>query len=135
MKNKPIYILLISLFILIVPSLIYLCFLIPLLSERYCILMASGGVVGGSGFYGATLISDKTKYSSLYKTAVNAFTVMTLITVVQEFIMQIIGFCATFIVCFIVFKILYGVYKDARTRKKCKSISEEITRNAIESLK
>ena len=59
MKNHPVFYLIIGVFVLIVPTTIYLCFLVPKLSEAYNVLMASAGVIGGAGMYGASKIPEK----------------------------------------------------------------------------
>lgn len=135
MKKHPVWILIIGIFILVAPTALYLGFLIPQLSEEYNILMASGGVIGGFGMYGATKIPEKVKYSGLFKLAANSFTVLTVITLIQNFIIEIIGCIAVFIVCFIVFKILLEVWRDAKRRKENSKLAEEIARNITESSK
>lgn len=135
MKKHPVLILIIGIFILIVPTFVYLVFLIPQLSEEYNILMASGGVIGGFGMYGATKIPEKVKYSGLFKLAANSFTILTVITLVQNFIIEIVGCIAIFIVCFIIFKILLEVWRDAKRRKQNVELAKEIARNITESSK
>lgn len=129
MKKHPIWILIIGIFILVFPTAAYLWFLIPQLSEEYNILMASGGVIGGFGMYGSTKIPEKVKYSGLFKLAANSFTILTVITLVQNFIIEIVGCISVFIVCFIVFKILLEVWHDARRRKQNTELAEEIARS------
>ena len=62
MNKHPIWYLIIGIFILVAPTVIYLGFLIPQLTEAYNVLMASGGVIGGAGFYAASKIPEKLKY-------------------------------------------------------------------------
>lgn len=135
MKKHPIWYLIIGIFILIVPTVIYLCFLIPQMSERYIVLMSSGGVIGGAGFYGAESIPRGLKGEKIYKLAAKSFTLFTVITLVNEFIMQIIGCVALFVVCYIVFIILKGVWKNARRKLENAELSEEITRNITKIIK
>lgn len=135
MKNKPIIILILSIFILIVPTVIYLCFLVPCLSKEYNILMSSAGIIGGSGFYGTSKIPSGIKFSSLLKLACNSFNIFVIVLLVQKFIPQIIGLAATVVISFIVFKILLEVYKNAKRDKKSKQIAEEVARNIVESTK
>ena len=129
MKKKPIWFLVIGIIVLIVPTSIYLGFLIPQLKEEYIVLMSSGGVIAGGGMYGAQIIPEKVKYSSLYKTSARSFTLLTVITLVQEFIMEIIGLVAVFIISFIIFSILKETWKNARRRKENTEFAEEIARN------
>lgn len=135
MKKHPVLYLIFGIIILIIPSLIYLCFLIPSMSEEYNVLMASGGVITLGGLYGTSLIPEKIKFGALYKTAAKSFTLLTAITVVQKFIIQIIGLIATFIVCWIIFQIFLGAWKNARRRKENKELAEEIARSVTESSK
>ena len=135
MKKHPNWYLVIAIAVLVVPTAVYLAFLIPKLTEEYNVLMASGGVIGGAGYYGAQRIPEKIKYGSLFKTAANAFTTLTVITLINKFIMQIIGLIAVFIVSFIIFNILKGVWKDARRRKENGELAAEISRNLAETLK
>lgn len=135
MKEHPIWYRVIGLFILIVPTLIYLCFLVPCLSEEYNVLMASGGIIGGAGFYASSLIPAEKQYSSLYKTACNSFTVLVVITLVEKFIIQLVFLVALFIVCFITYKILEGVYKNAVYDKKSRELSKQIASSIVECSK
>lgn len=129
MKRKPILFLILAIVILIVPTIVYLCFLVPQMSERYNILMASGGCVGGLGLYGSSKIPEKVKYSSLFKLAGRSFTLLTVTTLVEEFIIKIIGLIAVLIVSYIIYKILMGVYKDAKQRKQNAELAKEISRS------
>lgn len=135
MKKHPIWYLIIGIVILIVPTAIYLVFLIPSLSAEYNVLMASGGVIGGAGFYGTSRIPSEVKYSGLFKLASTSFTIFTIITLVQEFIMELIGLAVTFVVSFIIFKILKGAWKNGRERLKNERLAEEVARNVIETTK
>lgn len=135
MKKHPIFYLIISIFVLIAPTIIYLCFLIPSLTEEYNILMASGGIIGGGGFYGANRIPKDIKFSGLFKLATNSFTILTIITLVQEFVLQLVGLVAVFIVSFIAFIILKGAWKNGRQRIKTERIAAEVARNVVETTK
>lgn len=135
MKKRPVFYLVFGIIILLVPTAIYLVFLVPKLTQEYNILMASGGVIGGFGFYGASKIPEKLKYSGLFKTSANAFTAFTVITIVQKFIMQLIGLCATFLISFIIFKILMEAYKNAKQRIRDSELAKEIARNIAETTK
>lgn len=133
MKKHPIWYLIIAIAILVIPTTIYLCFLVPKLSEEYNILMSSGGIIGGAGLYGASKIPDKIKYGGLFKTAANSFTILTVTALVEEFITELVGLVAVFVVCFITFKILVEVWKNARRRKENRELAREIARSVNEN--
>lgn len=135
MRKKYIWFLVLGIFILIVPTIIYLCFLVPQLKEEYNILMASGGAIGGAGLYGASKIPDSVKYSSLFKLSANAFTLMTVGILIQEFYIEIIGLICTFIISYIIFKILLEVYKSGKRRNENAEFAKEISRNIVENSK
>lgn len=135
MRKHPIWYLVIAILILIVPTTIYLCILVPRLSEEYNVLMASGGVLSGAGLYGASKIPDKVKYSGLFKTAANSFTILTVTVLVEEFIIELVGLVAVFVVCFIAFKILMEVWRSARRRKENSELASQVARNLNKALK
>ena len=128
MKNHPIFYLIIGISVLVIPTLIYLCFLVPQLSEAYNVLMASAGVVGGAGMYGASKIPEKIKFGSIFKLAANSFSIFVVVTLVQQFIWEIMGLVAVFIVSFIIFKIMVEVWRNARTRKHAREAATEVAR-------
>lgn len=135
MNKHPIWYLIIGIFILVAPTVIYLGFLIPQLTEAYNTLMASGGVIGGAGFYAASKIPKKLKYSSLFKLSANSFTVFIILTLVNQFIMKIIGLAAVFVVSFVIFQILKGAWKNGKRKKENAELAEQITRSVAESSK
>lgn len=135
MNKHPIWYLIIGIIVLIVPTGVYLVFLIPSMSETYNVLMASGGVIGGAGFYGASRIPKEVKYSGLFKLAANSFTILTVITLVQEFALQLVGLVAVFIISFIAFIILKGAWKNGKQRLKDERLATEIARNVAETIK
>ena len=135
MKKHPIWYLIIAIAILVIPTTIYLCVLVPKLSEEYNILMSSGGVIGGVGLYGASKIPDKIKYSGLFKAAANSFTILTVTVLVEEFIVSLVGLIAVFVICFITFKILMEGWKGARRRKENLELASEIARSLNEAFK
>lgn len=135
MKKHPIWLLIIAIAVLVIPTTIYLCILVPKLSEEYNILMSSGGVIGGAGLYGASKIPDKVKYGGMFKTAANSFTILTVTILVEEFIVSLVGLVAVFVVCFIIFKILMEGWKGARRRKENSELAREIARNLNEASK
>lgn len=129
MKKHPIWYLVVAISVLIIPTFVYLCFLVPQLSEEYNTLMTSGGVIGGAGLYGASKIPEKVKYGGLFKTAANSFTILTVIILVEKFIIQLVGLIAVFIACFVVYKILVEVWKSARRRKESGELARAIAQN------
>lgn len=129
MKNHPVWYLVIAIFILVVPTTIYLIFLVPCLTEEYNVLMASSGVIGGSGMTAANYIPESWDKSKLLKLAARSFTILTVITIVEKFIIQLVGLVATFILSYILFKIFVGVWKNARRQKEHRELANEITRN------
>ena len=135
MRKHPIWYLIIGITILIVPTFTYLCFLVPKLSEEYNILMASGGIIGGAGMYGVNQIPDKLKYSSMFKLAGNAFTILTIAILIEKFLTQIIFLIALFIVCFIIFTIFKEKWRDGKQRKQNDELAKEIARNITENTK
>lgn len=129
MKKHPIWYLVIAISVLLIPTIVYLCFLVPQLSEEYNTLMASGGVISGAGLYGASKIPEKVKYGGLYKTAANSFTLLIVTVLVEKFIVKLVGLVAVFVVCFVIFKILVEVWKGARRRKENQEFAREIARS------
>lgn len=125
-KMHPVWWVVIGVFILVVPTLIYLCFLVPTLSEEYNVLMASGGVIGGAGYFGASLITDKVKYGSLYKTAANAFSTLAVVTLVQDFIAELVGLVATFVVCYVIFKLCIEAWKSGTRKREAEYLATQI---------
>lgn len=135
MKKHHIWYLIIGIFILIVPTVIYLFFLVPRLTEEYRILMASAGIVGGGGMYGAELIPEKIKFASMYKLAGKAFTLLTVTTIVEKFIIQLVGLAATIVVSYIVFYVLKEVWKNARRKLENEQLAGKIARSINETSK
>lgn len=134
-KMRPIVYLIIGIIILIVPTTIYLCFLIPKLQTEYTILMASGGIIGGSGMFGSSMIPDKTRYGAIFKTASKSFTLLVVVTLVREFIKPLIGLAAVLIVSYIIFLIFKELWKNARRVKENGNLAEEIARGITETIK
>lgn len=134
-KMNPVWYLVIGIAVLIIPSAIYLGFLIPKMSERYIILLSSGGAIGGAGAAGVAMISDKMKYGFLLKTASKSFTLLVVITLVQEFINQLIGLAIVAIVSFIIFLVMKGKWKDGKRRKENGELAEEVARSITQTAK
>lgn len=132
---NPIWFLIIGIFILIVPTAIYMGFLIPTMKEEYQILMASGGAIGSAGLFGANMIPETAKYGTLYKTASKSMTLLVVITLVQEFIKELIGLAAVFVVSYLIFIIMKGLWKDGKRVKENKQLAKEVSRGVIEATK
>lgn len=134
-KIKPIWFLIIGLVFLIVPSAIYLGFLIPQMADEYIIYMSSGGVIGGAGMFGTAMIPEKTRYGALYKTACKSFTLLVVITLVQEFVKQLIGLAAVFVVSYIIFLIFKELWKNGKRAKEDAELAEEVARGVAQASK
>ena len=133
MKKHPFLYVVIGVAILIIPTFIYLWFLVPRLTEEYNVLMASGGIVGGGGLYAASKIPESIKGAKLYKLAANSFTLLTVQVIIQKFAMQIIGLIAVFIISFIIYKIFMGAYKNGKRRKENGELAEQIARSIVKN--
>lgn len=134
MKKHPILYLILSIVVLIIPTTTYLCFLIPKLSEEYNVLMSSAGIIGGAGIYGASKIPDTIKFSSMYKLASNAFSLMAVTVLVEKFIIQLVGLTAVFVLSFIAYKILLEVYRNGKRRKQNEELAREISRSSAKTI-
>lgn len=132
-KFRPIGYMIFGIMFLLIPSAIYLGFLIPAMKDEYTVLMASGGCIGGAGMFGANMIPDKVKFGTLYKTAAKSFTLLTVITLVKDFIPQIIGLIATAIVSYIIFIIFRELYRNGKRREQSAELAQEITRSVVEA--
>lgn len=132
---KPIWFLVIGIAILIIPTAIYLGFLIPQMRDEYIVLMSSGGVIGSAGLVGSAYIPETAKYGALYKTAARSFSLLVGITLVQDFIGELLGLLCTFAVSYIVFLIMRGIYKNAKQKRLNAELSGQITRSITESIK
>lgn len=135
MKRKYILYLLFGLSILIVPTVVYLFFLIPQMKEEYIVLMSSGGIICPAGLTIAKNIPKESKFSSIAKLAVNSTTLLITITLVQRFINQLIVLAIIIIVSFILYSILKIKYKVEREKFKNAQLAREITRSVNEIAK
>ena len=135
MKKHPIWYLIIGIGILVIPTAVYLGILIPQLKEEYTTLMASGGIIGAGGFYLTGKIPEDWKYGRLCKLASNSFTTLVIGVLIQEFYMKILGLIITFIASFIIYKILKGVWKNARRKKEQRELADEIKASINEDTK
>ena len=129
MKKKYIWLLVSAIFVLVVPTVVYLFFLIPKLEDEYIMLMSSGGVIGGAGMYAANAIPDKVRFSSLFKTSARSFTILTVTILVEKFINELIGLAVTIILSYIAYKILMEVYHDRKRSQQSTELAQEIARN------
>lgn len=129
MKKKYIWFLVSAIFVLVVPTVVYLFFLIPKLEDEYIMLMSSGGVIGGAGMYAANAIPDKVRFSSLFKTSARSFTILTVTILVEKFINELIGLAITIILSYIAYKILMEVYHDRKRSQQSTELAQEIARN------
>ena len=129
MKKKYIWFLVSAIFVLVVPTVVYLFFLIPKLEDEYIMLMSSGGVIGGAGMYAANAIPDKVRFSSLFKTYARSFTILTVTILVEKFINELIGLAVTIILSYIAYKILMEVYHDRKRSQQSTERAQEIARN------
>ena len=129
MKKKYIWFLVSAIFVLVVPTVVYLFFLIPKLEDEYIMLMSSGGVIGGAGMYAANAIPDKVRFSSLFKTSARSFTILTVTILVEKFINELIGLAVTIILSYIAYKILREVYHDRKRSQQSTELAQEIARN------
>lgn len=132
-RMKPVWNLVIGVAFLIIPTAIYLGFLIPKMQEEYIILMSSGGVIGGAGMFGTSIIPEKMKYGTVYKLTSKSFTLLVIITLVREFVGQIIGLAAVFAVSYIIFIIFKERWKHARREKENGELAEEVARAVTEA--
>lgn len=133
-KTNPAVFLVIGIAVLIIPTAIYLAFLIPQLEDRYIILMSSGGVIGGAGMFGTQMIPAEVKFGALYKTASKSFTLLVVITLVQEFIKQIIGLAAVVIVSYIIFLIFKELWKNGKRSRENAELADDIARSLTKTI-
>lgn len=134
-KMHPVWFLIIAIIFLIVPGVIYLAFLVPRLKNEYIILMTSGGVIGGGGMFGASLIPDKTRWGALFKTASRSFTLLVVVTLVREFIGQLLGLAVVLIVSYILFIIFRELWRNGKRARENADLAGEIARNIAENTK
>lgn len=132
---NPVWWLVIGICFLVIPTAIYLGFLIPRLTEEYAILMGSGAGLGGAGLFATGMIPETAKYGTLYKTASKATTLLVVITLVQNFIGQLIGLAAVFAVSYIIFIVMRGLWRDGRQRKQNEQLAEQVARSITEATK
>lgn len=130
---KPIWFLVIGICILVIPTAIYMGFLIPSMSEEYAIMMGSGAGIGGTGMFATGLIPDTAKYGTLYKTASKSLTLLVVITLVQNFIGRLIGLAAVFAVSYIIFLVMRGLWKDGRQKQQNADLADKVARSVAKA--
>lgn len=129
MKKHPWIVLVLAILVLTVPTILYLIWLVPQLSAEYTSLLASAGIIGGAGTYGANAIPDEVKYGTLFKTASKAYTMLIVLTIVEKFLNKLILLGAILILSYIIFKILIDIWHTLRRRKENGQLATEIARN------
>lgn len=134
-KFNPIWFLIIGICFLLIPAGIYLGFLIPQMKDEYVILMASGGCIGSGGIAAAQFIPETAKFGTLYKTASKSFSLLIVITLVQDFIPQLIGLAAVLVVSYIIFVIFKELWKNGKRKLENAELAKEITRSINEASK
>lgn len=134
-KMRPIWWLIIGIAFLIIPAGVYLGFLIPAMRDEYIILMSSGGVIGGAGLFGAEMIPEKTKFGTLYKTASKSFTLLVVITLVKDFLPQILGFIIVVVISYIIFRIFKELWQNGKRERENKELAAEVASGVAEALK
>lgn len=135
MKKHPIIFKLIGIFLLLAPTIVYLCFLVPVLKEEYNVLMASGGIIGGSGYYGISKIPETFTNSKLFKLSSSVFTTLIVITIVSEFIKELVLLVFIMMISYILYKIFSELYLKYRRKKENEELAREITSSVINSIK
>ncbi len=135
MKKRYIWIAVIAYLVLIAPTTIYLCWLVPNLTAEYNTMLASGGILGGSAFYGASKIPDTVKFSGLFKTASKSYTLLIISILIKDFYIECVGLLAIIVTCYIVFKILKGIYYDRKRQFENKQLAREISSSLNERSK
>lgn len=135
MKKRPYLFIVIGVLFFIIPPTIYLCFLIPQLSERYNALMSSAGILAAGGMYGSEKIPENFKFSGLFKLSSKSFTILTVIVIVEEFIIKLVGLAAVIIIGYIIYRICMEGYKNAREQINNSKLATEIARNINKNTK
>ena len=132
---NPNWFLVIGICILIIPAAIYLGFLIPRMKDEYIALMSSGSGLGGAGAFGTYMIPETAKFGTLYKTASKSITMLVVITLVKDFIGQLLGLALVFIISYIVFLIMRSRWKDGKRKRENADIANSVSQGVIEALK
>lgn len=105
------------------------------MKEDYIVLMSSGGVIGVGGMFGTSMIPDTTKFGTLYKTASKSFTMLVVITLVKDFVGQLLGLACVFAVCYIVFRIFKELWKNGKRKLENAELAKEVARSVNEASK
>lgn len=131
----PIWFLIIGILFLIIPTGIYLGFLIPKMREEYVVLMASGGALGSAGITACSFIPETAKFGTLYKTASKSFTMLVVTTLVKDFVPQLIGLAVVLVISYIIFVVFKELWKNGKQKKQNINLAEEISRSIAETTK
>lgn len=134
-RIHPNWFLAIGIIFLIVPATVYLCFLIPQMKEEYIVLMSSGGAIGSAGLFGAEMIPETAKFGTLYKTASKAMTMLVIITLVQDFVKELIGLAIVLVISYIIFVVFKELWKDGKQARENKHLAAEVARSLTEAVK
>lgn len=135
MKKHPFWYLIIGIIILVVPTTIYLIFLIPKMTDECRILTTSAFVIGSGGLYGSNLIPEKLVFSKIYKLACRSYTLLATITIIEKFVKELIFLLALIITSFIIFYIFKELWKNARRKIHDEQFANQIARSFNETSK
>ena len=135
MKKHPFWYLIIGITILVIPTTIYLAFLIPKLTVECRILTASAGVIGSGGLYGSSLIPENHSFSKLYKLACRSYTLLVIITIIEKFVKELIILLTIMVTSYIIFYIFKELWKNARRKINDEQLASQIARNLNENSK
>lgn len=129
MKKHPIWYMVIGIAILVIPSVCYLFWLVPQLSEEYNVLMASGGIIGTSGLYLSDKIPDGWNHSKILKFISKGFTMLTFMTLVEKFWTKIVILLVIVIFSVSAYVIFKEVYRNAKRRIENTELATEVARS------
>lgn len=135
MKKHPFLYMIVGLAFLLIPTIIYLVYLIPMLNEEYNVLMASGGVIGSSGLYLTDKIPESWVHSKILKFASKSFTLLTVMTLIEKFYMQILGLLVVIVASIIVFYIFKGLYANGKRKIEDERLADTVARSVAEAIK
>lgn len=135
MKKHPFLYLVIGIAILVIPTTIYLIFLVPKMTEECRILTASAGIIGSGGLYGANLIPEKWAFSKLYKLACRSYTLLVTISIIEKFVKELILLLTVIVTSYIIFYIFKELWKNARRKIHDEQLASQIARSFNETSK
>lgn len=129
MKKHPMWYMVIGIAILVIPSVCYLFWLVPQLSEEYNVLMASGGIIGTSGLYLSDKIPESWNHSKILKFVSKSFTMLTFMTLVEKFWTKIVVLLIIVVFSVSAYVIFKEVYKNAKRRIENAELAAEVARS------